>query len=75
MWLELWEQHRGKCIGVFGGMIVGFIFLFFGFWKMIMFSFLVLIGFYFGTKSDRHEPWIGMTRFMKWLKEKRDLYR
>lgn len=75
MWSELWELHRGKCIGVIGGLTAGLVFLMFGFWKMIVFSLLVLVGFYFGVKSDRQEPWVDLRRFMKWLREKRDLYR
>jgi uncharacterized membrane protein len=55
MWNELWEQHRGKVIGVAMGFVLGFIYLICGFWDMLVFAFIVIVGFYIGKKIDRGE--------------------
>ena len=61
MWNELWESHRGKLIGVAAGVFFGFIYLFFGFWDMLIFGFIVLLGIISGTN------WIGkkVSSFLK----------
>jgi uncharacterized membrane protein len=55
MWNELWEQHRGKVIGVAMGIVLGFIYLICGFWDMLVFAFIVIVGFYIGKKIDSRE--------------------
>jgi uncharacterized membrane protein len=55
MWNELWEHHRGKCIGAAAGVGLGFIYLICGFWDMLIFAFIVVVGYYIGTKLDRKE--------------------
>jgi uncharacterized membrane protein len=55
MWNELWEQHRGKVIGVAMGIVLGFIYLICGFWDMLVFAFIVIVGFYIGKKIDSSE--------------------
>lgn len=55
MFSELWEHHRGKLIGAAAGFVLGFIYLIFGFWDMLIFAFIVVVGYYIGTKIDRKE--------------------
>lgn len=56
-WKDM-QPYAGRVIGLSLGFIFGIIYLIFGFWKAIVFSLIVLIGFYFGNKSDRKEEWI-----------------
>ncbi|MBO9609044.1 MAG: DUF2273 domain-containing protein [Paenibacillaceae bacterium] len=55
MWNELWERHRGKTIGVAGGILFGLLYLIVGFWDMLIFAFIVFIGYHIGRKLDRKE--------------------
>jgi|HigsolmetaAR203D_1030402.scaffolds.fasta_scaffold00658_4 uncharacterized membrane protein len=75
MWRELWNDHKGKCIGVAMGLLFGFVYLFFGFWDMVMFALLVLIGFAIGRKVDRAELKEDAQRWFHWLNERWNLFR
>lgn len=55
MWLELWSTHRGKLIGTLTGLFLGFIYLFAGFWDMLVFAAILSIGYWLGKKSDDRE--------------------
>lgn len=67
MWKHVWERHRGATIGTIGGLFFGFIYLFFGFWNMLMFALIVSIGFYIGMKVDKGEDWFPTHRLADWL--------
>ncbi|MFD0694993.1 DUF2273 domain-containing protein [Paenibacillus sp. GCM10027628] len=75
MWNELWEQHRGKVIGVAAGIFFGFIYLFFGFWDMLIFAFIVLVGFYVGYKLDRKENFVLLEDIWRYLTQKWRMFR
>lgn len=75
MWRELWEHHKGKCIGVAMGLLLGIVYLFFGFWDMVMFALLVAIGFGIGRKVDRAELKEDVHRWFQWLNERWNLFR
>ncbi|NOU99341.1 DUF2273 domain-containing protein [Paenibacillus planticolens] len=75
MWNELWESHRGKVIGVAAGIFFGFIYLFFGFWDMLIFGFIVLLGFYFGNKWDRKEGLVMLEDIWRYLTQKWRMFR
>lgn len=49
---KLFEEHPGITIGVLIGLILGIIFLLFGFWKTIIFCLFIVIGLYIGMKFD-----------------------
>ena len=55
MFLKLWEDHPGKIIGLSIGLLIGFIYLFVGLWKTIIFVFFVAIGLFIGYKLDNRE--------------------
>ena len=48
MWSSLWEEHRASLLGLAGGLLLGFIFLFTGFWNMLVFAFIVFVSFLVG---------------------------
>ena len=75
MWKELWESHRGKVIGVAAGIFFGFIYLFFGFWDMLIFGFIVLVGFYIGNKLDRKESFVMLEDIWRYLTQKWRMFR
>lgn len=75
MWNELWESHRGKVIGVAAGIFFGFIYLFFGFWDMLIFGFIVLVGFYIGNKWDRKESFVMLEDIWRYLTQKWRMFR
>jgi uncharacterized membrane protein len=70
MWNELWEHHRGKVVGVTAGLFLGFIYLFFGFWDMLIFAFIVTVGFYIGSKLDRKERFLHLEDIWRYLTQK-----
>lgn len=75
MWNELWESHRGKVIGVAAGIFFGFIYLFFGFWDMLIFAFIVLVGLYIGNKLDRKESFVMLEDIWRYLTQKWRMFR
>jgi len=75
MWNELWEKHRGKCIGAACGIFFGLVYLFFGFWDMLIFAFIVFIGYYLGNKLDRGERPLGIEELWRWLTERWRMFR
>ncbi|WP_166239165.1 DUF2273 domain-containing protein [Paenibacillus turpanensis] len=70
MWKELWERHRGKTTGTAAGMFFGFIYLIWGFWDMLVFAFLMLVGYYFGGKVERGEPLMDWSFLSRWFSDR-----
>ena len=56
-----WQDHRGRIVGVSLGLIVGIIIVTIGFWKTVILSICVGIGYWIGGMNDRQE------RFMNFL--------
>ncbi|WP_058303720.1 DUF2273 domain-containing protein [Gorillibacterium timonense] len=75
MWRELWEKHSGKLIGTASGLILGIVYLIAGFWDMLIFAFLVFIGYYVGRKLDRREPLFEREELLQWLTERWRMFR
>ncbi|OPH60799.1 hypothetical protein BC351_16505 [Paenibacillus ferrarius] len=75
MWNELWASHRGKVIGVAAGIFFGFIYLFFGFWDMLIFGFIVFLGLYIGNKLDRKESFAMLEDIWRYLTQKWRMFR
>ncbi|MBP1989040.1 DUF2273 domain-containing protein [Paenibacillus eucommiae] len=72
---ELWEQHRGKCIGAAAGVFLGFIYLIWGFWDMLIFAFIVAVGVYIGGKLDRKESILPFEDIWRYLTQKWRMFR
>lgn len=79
MWNELWERYRASTIGIGAGFLLGIIYLFFGFWNMLVFAFIVYVGYYIGSKVDRREsvfaPISGLYRWFLDLAERWRMFR
>jgi uncharacterized membrane protein len=75
MWRDLWNDHRGTCIGVACGIFFGFVYLIAGFWDMLIFAFIVYIGYYVGKRVDRREPVFGLEELWRRLTERWKLFR
>ncbi|WP_160033441.1 DUF2273 domain-containing protein [Paenibacillus sp. An7] len=65
-WKEIWESHRGRIIGIAGGLFFGIVYLMFGFWDMLFFALVVFIGYTLGRRRDESLPlvvpwrnWVG----------------
>ncbi|GIP41763.1 hypothetical protein J45TS6_02220 [Paenibacillus sp. J45TS6] len=55
-WKEIWESHRGRIIGIAGGLFFGIVYLMFGFWDMLFFALVVFIGYTLGRRRDEKLP-------------------
>lgn len=49
---ELMERHRGKLLGILGGLVIGLLIIVFGFWKTIFIVLCILIGYFLGRRFD-----------------------
>ncbi|SHE45581.1 Small integral membrane protein [Seinonella peptonophila] len=54
IWLFV-EQHKGQTFGILLGLLLGFIYLWFGFWKMLFFSIILGLSYLIGVQFDRKE--------------------
>lgn len=52
MWNELWERYRGRLIGLAAGLFLGIIYLFSGFWDMLIVAFIMTVCTYLGGKIE-----------------------
>ena len=75
MWKDLWELHRGKLLGAAFGFFLGFLYLFVGFWDMLIFAFIVFIGYYIGKKLDQGEQLFQVDHLWRWLSERWKMFR
>lgn len=67
-WKEMWESHRGRLVGVVGGILFGYIYLIAGFWNMLFFALLVFIGYTFGKRKDLNQgPFVHWREIGQWL--------
>lgn len=74
-WNELWENHRGKTVGMIGAFLMGVVYLISGFWDMLFVLLLLLIGFYIGSKADRGEIGSDLQRLYSWLTDRWNPFR
>ncbi|MEI7024662.1 DUF2273 domain-containing protein [Paenibacillus sp. y28] len=75
VWKELWEHHRGKCIGVAGGLFFGLIYLISGFWDMLIVAALLAIGYEAGKRVDRGQRLPTWEDAARWLSERWGMFR
>jgi uncharacterized membrane protein len=48
-------EHWGKILGGLAGLIIGMVFIIFGFWRSLFIFFCVVLGVYLGRMLDRNE--------------------
>ncbi|WP_040951340.1 DUF2273 domain-containing protein [Gorillibacterium massiliense] len=75
MWREFFLQHIGKIIGSAFGLLLGLVYLLAGFWDMLIFAFIVFIGYHVGRKLDRREPIPGFYDLWQWLTDRWRMFR
>lgn len=75
MWNELWEHHRGKCLGAAAGIFLGLLYLIVGLWDALIFAFIVFIGYYMGKKLDQGERLLDVEDVRRWLSERWRMFR
>ena len=66
MWENLFriifEQHRGKAIGIVLGLLASILFISYGFWRTIFIIICIALGFFIGKEIDEKK------NFEQWLK-------
>jgi len=66
MWENLlriiFEQHRGKAIGILMGLLASILFINYGFWRTIFIIICIAVGFFIGKELDEKK------NFDQWLK-------
>jgi uncharacterized membrane protein len=75
MWSEWLSKHKGKIAGAAAGIFFGFIYLICGLWDMLIFAFIVYIGYYIGKRSDHKEPEISVEHLWHWLTDRWRMFR
>lgn len=62
----LWQEHRGKTVGVILGLVASVLFVTLGFWRTIFIAFFLAIGYWLGKRVDENyslNEW--MSKFKK----------
>ena len=49
---NLWDNHRGKVIGVCVGLVFGICVIKFGFWHSLFLAVCIAVGFFIGSQLD-----------------------
>jgi uncharacterized membrane protein len=66
MWENLFriifEEHRGKAIGIVLGLVASILFISYGFWRTIFIIVCIALGFFIGKEVDEKK------NFDQWLK-------
>ena len=66
MWENLFriifEEHRGKAIGIVLGLVASILFISYGFWRTIFIIVCIALGFFIGKEIDENK------NFDQWLK-------
>jgi uncharacterized membrane protein len=58
----IFEQHRGKAIGIIMGLLASILFINYGFWRTIFIIICIAVGFFIGKELDEKK------NFDEWLK-------
>ncbi|NLB51535.1 MAG: DUF2273 domain-containing protein [Syntrophomonadaceae bacterium] len=60
---QIFEEHRGKAIGVIIGLLAAILFLSFGFWRALFIILCIIIGYFIGKRIDEDQ------NFNQWIKK------
>jgi len=55
------NEHRGKAIGIFLGLVASILFISYGFWRTIFIVFCIMTGYLVGKKLDENaniDEWV-----------------
>jgi uncharacterized membrane protein len=69
---EWWVRHKGKIVGAAAGLFLAIIYLFFGFWDMLVVAFIISVCLYLGKIIDDQEQ---LPDVDDWLKKLGDQWR
>jgi hypothetical protein len=58
MWNQIWHEHQGSIVGLVSGLLLGFIYLFTGFWNMLVFTFIVFFAFIAGKHYSKLDSFL-----------------
>lgn len=72
MWRELWDRHKGKLIGLAAGLFFGMVYLFSGFWDMLVVAFILFLCIYAGKMLDEKD---GFPDVEDWLRKWNDTWK
>lgn len=50
----LWQEHRGKSVGVILGLTASILFVTMGFWRTIFIVICLAVGYWIGKRVDEH---------------------
>jgi uncharacterized membrane protein len=53
MWFEWFQQNAGRIVGGAIGLLLGIVYLFFGFFQMFIFGMIVFICYFTGKQRDQ----------------------
>jgi len=78
MWTKLAESilewaragRKGRIVGTAIGILLGIVYLFWGFWDMLAFAAIVFAGYVLGLKSDNREKWFDADAIMRWFSDR-----
>lgn len=65
------EGRAGRVAGFVFGVILGVLYLIFGFWDTLVFAAIVFVGYHFGLKSDNREKWLDISAIIRWFSDRR----
>jgi len=75
MWNELWERHRGKLTGLIVGLLLSLIYLFAGFWDMLVVAMILLLGYALGKRADDRTLGALFANVLEWLNDRWRLFK
>lgn len=55
--LTMWHDYRGRAVGAVAGLLLGILFLFFGFWRTLFLTIIAGVGFLVGKQVDGQDDW------------------
>ena len=74
LWSSLWDvlrgEYAGRILGILFGLFCGFLYLFCGFWDMLIFALIVYVGYYIGRRFDERRRPVDFRPIRSWLTER-----